>query len=176
MNDSHQLPRILRNPRAAVSANSPAGIGKTRTGIERLDHITGGGLPDGRPPLVFGGPGCGKTMLAAEFLVRGATRLDEPGVFMLFEESASELTENLRSLGFDLDSLYAEKKIVLDHVPIERSEIEETGEYEREGLFTRLGQAIDSIGAKRVVLDTVKAPGWRITPSYARSCAVISAG
>jgi circadian clock protein KaiC len=122
-----------------------------------LDEITGGGLPSGRPTLVCGTAGCGKTMLAIEFLVRGATQFGEPGVFMMFEENAAELTANVRSLGFDLDKLAAEKKIALDYVHIERSEIEETGAYDLEGLFIRLGHAIDSIGAKRVVLDTVEA-------------------
>src|SRR6202790_921795 len=130
---------------------------KARTGIEGLDEITGGGLPAGRPTLIAGTAGCGKTMLAMEFLVRGATQFDEPGVFMMFEENAAELTANVRSLGFDLDTLVAQKKVVLDYVHIERSEIEETGEYDLEGLFIRLGHAIDSIGAKRVVLDTVEA-------------------
>jgi circadian clock protein KaiC len=127
------------------------------TGIEGLDEITGGGLPAGRPTLVSGTAGCGKTMLAMEFLVRGATQFNEPGVFMMFEENAAELTANVRSLGFDLAKLAAEKKIVLDYVHVERGEIEETGEYDLEGLFIRLGHAIDSIGAKRVVLDTVEA-------------------
>ena len=130
---------------------------KSPTGITGLDEITGGGLPSGRPTLVCGSAGCGKTMLAIEFLVRGATQFGEPGVFMMFEENAQELTDNVRSLGFDLDELVGQKKIVLDHVHIERSEIEETGEYDLEGLFIRLGHAIDSIGAKRVVLDTVEA-------------------
>jgi len=130
---------------------------KSPTGIRGLDEITGGGLPTGRPTLVCGSAGCGKTMLAIEFLVRGATEFGEPGVFMMFEENATELTANVRSLGFDLDRLVAEKKIVLDHVHIERSEIEETGDYDLEGLFIRLGFAIDSIGAKRVVLDTIEA-------------------
>ncbi len=130
---------------------------KARTGIAGLDEITGGGLPQGRPTLVSGSAGAGKTMLAMEFLVRGATEFGEPGVFMMFEENIGELTANVRSLGFDLDRIVAEKKIVLDHVHIERSEIEETGEYDLEGLFIRLGHAIDSIGAKRVVLDTVEA-------------------
>lgn len=130
---------------------------KCPTGIQGLDEITGGGLPRGRPTLVSGGAGCGKTMLALEFLMRGATQFDEPGVFMMFEENARELTDNVRSLGFDLDQLVAKKKVVLDYVRIERSEIEETGEYDLEGLFIRLGHAIDSIGAKRVVLDTVEA-------------------
>ncbi|MGZ5542332.1 MAG: circadian clock protein KaiC, partial [Methylobacter sp.] len=130
---------------------------KSPTGIQGLDEITGGGLPTGRPTLVSGGAGSGKTMLSIEFLVRGAMQFDEPGVFMMFEESAAELTANVRSLGFDLDRLVSEKKLVLDYVHIERSEIEETGEYDLEGLFIRLGYAIDTIGAKRVVLDTIEA-------------------
>ena len=130
---------------------------KAATGIHGLDEITNGGLPRGRPTLVCGAAGCGKTMFAAEFLVRGAVEYDEPGVFMMFEESAAELTENLRSLGFDLEKLQKQRKIALDFVRIERSEIEETGEYDLEGLFIRLGHAIDKVGAKRVVLDTVEA-------------------
>lgn len=129
---------------------------KAPTGIQGLDEITGGGLPKGRPTLVCGGAGCGKTLLAMEFLVRGATEFNEPGVFMAFEESAQDLTQNVASLGFDLKDLVARKKIVLDYVYIERSEIEEAGEYDLEGLFIRLGAAIDSIGAKRVVLDTIE--------------------
>jgi circadian clock protein KaiC len=134
-----------------------AGLAKAATGITGLDEITGGGLPRGRPTLVCGSAGCGKTMLAMEFLVRGATQFDEPGVFMMFEESAAELAANVRSLGFDLNALTAQKTLLLDYVHIERSEIEETGEYDLEGLFIRLGHAIDSIGAKRVVLDTIEA-------------------
>jgi len=134
-----------------------SGLAKSLTGITGLDEITGGGLPAGRPTLVCGCAGCGKTMLAVEFLVRGATQYGEPGVFMMFEESAADLTANVRSLGFDLDQLVKQKKIALDHVRIERSEIEETGEYDLEGRFIRLGYAIDPIGAKRVVLDTVEA-------------------
>ncbi|MBK8815961.1 MAG: circadian clock protein KaiC [Methylococcaceae bacterium] len=130
---------------------------KSPTGIQGLDEITGGGLPTGRPTLVCGGAGCGKTMLSIEFLVRGATQFGEPGVFMMFEENAEELSANVRSLGFDLDRLEAEQQIVLDHVHIERSEIEETGEYDLEGLFIRLGYAIDTIGAKRLVLDSIEA-------------------
>ncbi|MDD5322583.1 MAG: circadian clock protein KaiC, partial [Methylococcales bacterium] len=130
---------------------------KSATGIQGLDEITGGGLPMGRPTLVCGSAGCGKTLLALEFLVRGATQFSEPGVFIMFEENAAELTANVRSLGFDLDQLTTERMIVLDHVYVERSEIEETGEYDLEGLFIRLGYAIDSIGAKRIVLDTVEA-------------------
>jgi circadian clock protein KaiC len=129
---------------------------KSPTGIQGLDEITGGGLPKGRPTLVCGGAGCGKTLLAMEFLVRGATQYDEPGVFMAFEEAAQDLTQNVSSLGFDLKDLVDRKKMVLDFVYIERSEIEESGEYDLEGLFIRLGHAIDSIGAKRVVLDTIE--------------------
>jgi circadian clock protein KaiC len=129
---------------------------KAPTGIQGLDEITGGGLPQGRPTLVCGGAGCGKTLLAMEFLVRGATEFNEPGVFMAFEEAAKDLTQNVASLGFDLKDLVARKKMVLDFVYIERSEIEESGEYDLEGLFIRLGAAIDAIGAKRVVLDTIE--------------------
>ena len=129
---------------------------KAPTGIQGLDEITAGGLPKGRPTLVCGSAGCGKTLLAMEFLVRGATQFNEPGVFMAFEETAQDLTQNVASLGFDLKDLIARKKMVLDFVYIERSEIEETGEYDLEGLFIRLGHAIDSIGAKRVVLDTIE--------------------
>jgi circadian clock protein KaiC len=133
------------------------GLAKSLTGIKGLDEITGGGLPAGRPTLVCGSAGAGKTMLAVEFIVRGATEFDEPGVLMLFEENAAELAANVRSMGFDLNKLEAQKKIKLDHVFLERSEIEETGEYDLEGLFIRLGHAIDSIGARRVMLDTLEA-------------------
>lgn len=129
---------------------------KTPTGIQGLDEITSGGLPKGRPTLVCGSAGCGKTLLAMEFLVRGAREFNEPGVFMAFEETENDLIQNVASLGFDLKDLIAHKKLVIDFVYIERSEIEETGEYDLEGLFIRLGQAIDSIGAKRVVLDTIE--------------------
>ncbi len=127
------------------------------SGIQGLDEITGGGLPRGRPTLVCGGPGCGKTLFAAEFLVRGAVQFGEPGVFMSFEETDAELKANVASLGFDLAALVRQKKVVIDQVYIERSEITETGEYDLEGLFVRLNHAIDSIGAKRVVLDTLEA-------------------
>jgi circadian clock protein KaiC len=129
---------------------------KTPTGIEGLDEITNGGLPTGRPTLICGGTGCGKTLFSMEFLVSGATQFGEPGVFLAFEEKADELAVNVASLGFDLDKLQADKLIRLDHVRIERSEIEETGDYDLDGLFIRLGHAIDSIGAKRVVLDTIE--------------------
>lgn len=137
--------------------SSPVGgIEKAPTGIAGLDEITLGGLPRGRPTLVCGTAGCGKTLMAMEFLVRGIKEFGEPGVFMSFEEGTGELTENVRSLGFDLDELARQEKIVLDYVHVERSEIEETGEYDLEGLFIRLGYAIDSIGARRVVLDTLE--------------------
>ena len=129
---------------------------KTPTGVIGLDEIAEGGLPTGRPTLVCGGPGCGKTLLSIAFIVKGATEYDEPGVFMAFEEKSYELATNVASLGYDLDSLQKNKKIRVDHVHIERSEIEETGEYDLDGLFIRLGHAIDSIGAKRVVLDTIE--------------------
>jgi len=139
------------------STSTATGLPKCPTGIQGLDEITGGGLPRGRPTLVCGGAGCGKTLLAAEFLVRGAVQFGEPGVFLAFEETEAELKANVASLGFDLVGLVRRKKIVLDHVYIERSEIQETGEYDLEGLFVRLNHAIDSIGAKRVVLDTLEA-------------------
>ncbi|HYV20130.1 MAG TPA: circadian clock protein KaiC [Verrucomicrobiae bacterium] len=129
---------------------------KCPTGIQGLDEITGGGLPRGRPTLLCGNPGCGKTLLAAEFLVRGAVTFGEPGVLMCFEETGAELAANVASLGFDLPGLVRRKKILIDHVRVERSEIQETGEYDLEGLFVRLNHAIDSIGAKRVVLDTIE--------------------
>jgi circadian clock protein KaiC len=129
---------------------------KTKTGISGLDEITLGGIPTGRPTLICGGPGCGKTLFSIEFLVNGATRFNEPGVFITFEEKTEELTTNVASLGFDLDKLQKEKKLRLDYVRIERSEIEETGEYDLDGLFIRLEHAIDSVGAKRVVLDTIE--------------------
>ena len=132
------------------------GLPKCQTGIRGLDEITDGGLPKGRPTLVCGSAGCGKTLLAMEFLVRGAVQYKEPGVFMSFEESSEELAQNVASLGFDLNDLAARKMMSLDHVRIERSEIEETGEYDLEGLFIRLNHSIDSIGAKRVVLDTIE--------------------
>jgi circadian clock protein KaiC len=129
---------------------------KCPTGISGLDEITGGGLPQGRPTLVCGSAGCGKTLLGIEFLVRGAEQYGEPGVFLAFEETAEELAMNVRSLGFDLDDLVANQKLAVDYVCVERNEIEETGEYDLEALFIRLGHAIDSIGAKRVVLDTLE--------------------
>lgn len=136
---------------------SPDVLLKAPTGIKGLDEITGGGLPKGRPTLICGGIGCGKTLLGMEFLVHGAMQYGEPGIFMSFEEKSDELTKNFASLGFDLNDLASRKKLLLDYVHIEKSEIEETGEYDLEGLFIRLGHSIDSIGAKRVVLDTIEA-------------------
>ena len=138
-------------------SNTVAGLQKQRTGIPGFDEITGGGLPAGRPTLACGSAGAGKTLFAMEFLVRGATLYNEPGVFISFEETSEELATNVASLGFDLQQLVADKKLILDYVFIERSEIEETGAYDLEGLFLRLGHAIDQIGAKRVVLDTLEA-------------------
>jgi circadian clock protein KaiC len=151
---------------------------KAPTGIQGLDEITRGGLPSGRPTLVCGSAGCGKTLLAMEFLVRGAMQYGEPGVFMAFEENAAELTQNVRSLGFDLDRLVREKKLVLDFVQVERSEIDETGDYDLEGLFIRLGAAIDSIGAKRVALDTIESCSrdFRTKAFCVPSCAACFAG
>jgi len=130
---------------------------KCPTGIQGLDQITGGGLPKARPTLVCGSAGCGKTLLAMEFLVRGAQQYKEPGVFVSFEESEQELMDNVISLGWDLEDLINQKKLLLDHIYIEPSEIQETGEYDLEGLFIRLGHAIESVNAKRVALDTLEA-------------------
>ncbi len=144
-----------RDEIAAVTAALEV-LQKCPTGIKGLDEITGGGLPQGRPTLVCGGAGCGKTLLAMEFLVRGATEYGEPGVYMSFEEKAEELTKNFASLGFDLGNLAASKMLELDYVHIEQGDIVATGDYDLEGIFVRLGHAIDTIGAKRVVLDTIE--------------------
>jgi len=129
---------------------------KSKTGVDGLDEITGGGFPKGRPTLICGSAGCGKTLMGLQFLVKGITEYDEPGVFMSFEETAKDLTQNVRSLGYDLDKLVKTNKLKIDHIQIEKNEIEETGEYDLEGLFIRLNYAIDAIGAKRVVLDTIE--------------------
>jgi circadian clock protein KaiC len=141
--------------RGKSSGHKPT-LPKAPSGIQGLDEITGGGLPRGRPTLVCGGPGCGKTLFAMEFLVRGASDYGEPGVFMAFEETAAELAANVASLGFDLRKLEATKKLAIDFVRVERSEIEETGEYDLEGLFVRLEHAIKTVHARRVVLDTIE--------------------
>src|ERR1043165_998173 len=129
---------------------------KTPTGISGLDEVTGGGFPKGRPTLVCGSAGCGKTLFGIQFLAKGISEYNEPGVFMSFEETKDDLALNVKSLRIDLEKLVKEKKLRVDHVRIERCEIEETGDYDLEGLFIRLNHAIDSIGAKRVVLDTVE--------------------
>src|SRR3984885_7449217 len=137
------------------TVDKPA-LAKSPSGIRGLDEITGGGFPKGRPTLVCGSAGCGKTLFGIQFLINGIEEFNEPGVFMSFEESVKDLSLNVKSLGIDLDNLIAKKKLRIDHVIIERSEIEETGEYDLEALFIRLNHAIDSIGAKRVVLDTIE--------------------
>lgn len=139
------------------SRSSSPRLRKVPTGINGFDVITGGGLPAGRPSLVCGSAGCGKSLFAAEFLIRGAIEQGEPGVLMTFEESAHDIIENVASLGFNVPALVAQKKLVIDHVRVERSELEENGEYDLEALFIRLGYAVKSIGAKRVVLDTIEA-------------------
>jgi circadian clock protein KaiC len=143
---------VAATPARASSDELP----KVKTGIRGLDEVTGGGLPRGRPTLICGSAGCGKTLFGIEFLVKGVTECGEPGVFLAFEESEEELAQNVRSLGYDLDRLAAEGKLAVDYVHVDSSEIEETGEYDLEGLFIRLGAAIDAIGAQRVVLDTIE--------------------
>ena len=143
-----------------VTLHQPATLNpieKALSGIPGLDEITGGGLPRGRTTIVCGGPGCGKTMLGIEFLVRGAVEFNEPGVIMAFEESPQEMASNVASLGFNLEELAAQKKLFLDYVPVDPSEIAETGAYDLEGLFIRLQNAVDTIGAKRVMFDTLEA-------------------
>ena len=130
---------------------------KCPSGIQGLDEITFGGLPQGRPTLICGNAGCGKTLLSMEFIVNGARMYNEPGVYVSFEEKSEELITNFNSLGFGLNDLIEKKKVALEYIYIERSEIEETGEYDLDGLFLLIGNAIDSIGAKRIVLDTVEA-------------------
>jgi circadian clock protein KaiC len=139
---------------------------KSPTGIEGLDEITEGGFPKGRPTLICGGAGCGKTLLSMQFLIKGITEFGENGVFMSFEEPSNDLSLNVKSLGFDLEKLKADKKLVVDHVRVERSEIEEAGEYDLDGLFIRLAHAIDTVKATRVVLDTIES----------QSCAGFSTG
>ena len=131
-------------------------LAKSPSGIQGLDEITNGGLPRGRPTLICGGAGSGKTLLAASFLLNGVVQFDEPGILMTFEETGEELASDLASLGYDLGKLVREGKLIVDYVRVERSEIEETGEYDLEGLFVRLEYAVSSIGAKRIVLDTIE--------------------
>src|SRR5580658_2631223 len=149
----------MRSPKTKPKKTEviPAGLPKCPTGNHGLDEITLGGLPRGRPTLVCGGPGCGKTLLGMEFLVRGATEFNDPGVCLSFEETAGELSSNVSSLGIDVAALVTQKKLLIDHIFLEPSQIEEAGEYDLEALFLRLGHAVDSIGAKRVLLDSVEA-------------------
>src|ERR1700743_2259820 len=148
---------MLRDKAPAFSPETSVHLPKTPTGVSGLDDLTLGGLPASRPTLLCGAAGCGKTLFGMTFLVNGVTKFGETGVFMSFEERAKDLVANVHSLGFDIEELVAEKKLVIDYVRIEPFEIEESGEYDLEGLFVRLGHAIDTIGAKRVVLDTVEA-------------------
>src|SRR5262245_61837792 len=140
-------------PSAATRA---ASLAKAPTGIQGLDEITRGGLPRGRATLVCGGPGCGKTLLALEFLLRGARDYGEPGVCIAFEETTSELAQNVRSLGFDVEQLVEQGRLAVDFVRIERNELVECGDYDLDGLFIRIGHAAERIGAKRIVLDTIE--------------------
>jgi circadian clock protein KaiC len=150
-------PKAATKARRRRTARAPAGIAKCPTGIRGLDDITQGGLPRGRPTLVCGSAGSGKTLLAMEFIVRGIREFGEPGVFMSFEETGEELSQNVASLGFDVEALIRAGKMAVDYVRVERSEIELTGEYDLEGLFIRLGSMFAEIGAKRVVLDSLEA-------------------
>jgi circadian clock protein KaiC len=178
MSKSTRTEVIETQPRRRGTSRERVQLPKAQSGIEGLDEITGGGLPRGRPTLVCGTAGCGKTLLAMEFLVRGATQFGEPGVFVAFEETAEEIAQNVASLGFDVEDLIARKLLVVDYVRVERHEIEETGDYDLEGLFVRMGHAIDSIGAKRVAVDTLEVlfSGFSTPPSCARSCGGCSAG
>ena len=152
------MPSVKRNSRKMlVSMNGGLGIAKCPTGIRGLDEILSGGLPRGRPTLIAGSAGCGKTLLAMEFLIHGIQQFGETGVFMAFEENERELIHNVASLGFDLPTFIRRKQLALDYVHIERSEIEETGEYNLEGLFVRLNSMIQQTAAKRVVLDSLEA-------------------
>jgi circadian clock protein KaiC len=141
----------------ATQASCIAPLEKCRTGVQGLDEITAGGLPRGRPTLICGDAGSGKTILAVQFLVHGATVGGEPGVFLAFEESAQDLSANLVSLGLDLPRLCAENKLVIDSVQAETADIEEAGEYDLQGLFIRIQCAVDRVGARRIVLDSIEA-------------------
>jgi circadian clock protein KaiC len=147
----------LAGPKRASSKLAAHGVNKTPTGINGLDEITQGGFPSGRPTLICGGPGSGKTLMAMEFLVRGAVEHGEHGVFVTFEETEQELKDNVASLGFDLDDLIRQKKLAVEFIVVDRHDIEETGDYDLEALFIRLGEAIRTTGAKRLVLDTIEA-------------------
>ena len=146
---------LLDSP-SLITNSKLSTLTKTASGIVGLDQITGGGLPKGRPTLVCGGAGCGKTLFGMEFIVRGITQFGEPGVFIAFEESINELTQNVASLGFDLRRMIQQKKLAIDHIAIKPGELEQSGEFDLEGLFIRIGLAIDTVKAKRIVLDTVE--------------------
>ncbi len=135
----------------------PKVFAKCPTGVHGLDEITLGGLPRGRPTLICGSAGCGKTLLGMEFLIRGATEFNEPGVCVSFEETAEELASNVASLGFDVRALVAQKKLAIDHIYFEPDEVQESGEYDLEALFIRIGHAADSVGARRILIDSVEA-------------------
>src|SRR6202158_411921 len=143
--------------RAKSASHVLTSLEKAPTGIKGLDQISSGGLPKGRTTIVCGGPGCGKTMLGIEFLVRGALEFDEPGVLMALEETPRDMASNVAALGFDIEDLAAKKKLFLDYISVDPSEIAETGQYDLEGLFIRLQDAVDTIGAKRVMFDTGEA-------------------
>lgn len=149
----------MKNSEGAIreATGTDAGIVKVPSGIKGLDEITGGGFPKGRPALVTGGPGCGKTLFAMEFIARGIKEFDETGVFLSFEERTGDLEKNFASIGFDLEEMISRKKLALDHIPINRSEIEETGAYDLEGLFVRIGAMIDEVRAERIAIDTLEA-------------------
>ncbi len=153
MPTSHRPPAQRRNSSKPPPA---ARLRKVPTGITGFDEVTGGGVPGGRPTLICGSAGCGKSLFAVEFLIRGAVDFGEPGVLMTFEETADDIKKNVASLGFDVEKLVAQKKLFIDYVHVERAEIDENGEYDLEGLFVRLGHAIATVGAKRVVLDTIE--------------------
>jgi circadian clock protein KaiC len=160
MRDCHMAMRTARkriSAPASPGGGAARGVRKTPTGINGLDEITSGGFPSGRPTLICGGPGSGKTLMAMEFLVRGAVEHGEPGVFVTFEETEQELKDNVASLGFDLDELIRKKKLAVEFIAVERHEIEETGDYDLEGLFIRLDAAVRETNAKRIVLDTIEA-------------------
>jgi circadian clock protein KaiC len=160
MCDEGAVVSVDQSAPSVPSASSPRRelrpLRKAATGISGLDEVTQGGLPLGRPTLVCGPAGCGKTLLAMEFLVRGITEFGEPGVFVAFEETVDELVQNVASMGFDLEQLQDDGLLVMDHVRIAAGDLEETGAWDLSGLLIRLGAAIDEVGAKRVVLDTIE--------------------
>jgi circadian clock protein KaiC len=146
---------MLKTPKKKRAFNHYQ-LHKCPTGIKGFDEITEGGLPKNRTTLFSGSTGTGKTLLGIDFLINGAIRYDERGVFMSFEETEHELYEDVASLNLNLQKLVSQKKILLDHVLLERRDIQEKGDFNLEGLFIRLEHAIDSIGAKRVVLDSIE--------------------